>query len=112
MNMSNATNQLKLDNVTGWICGGGAGVNQGDAENGTIAARVINLDRQLTGADNFPSSIAGRIVNIDRQLTGADGQAVNLVQHVIDLKAQVSAQAEQIKQLKAVIDRIATKVGA
>lgn len=43
-----------------------------DAQQEDLYRRVVNLDRQLTGADGFYPSVAHRVVNLDQQLTGAD----------------------------------------
>lgn len=55
----------RVANIDAWVSAGGAGVEQGTAADGTIASRVINIDRQVTGAN---------------------GTSVNLVQHVLDIK--------------------------
>lgn len=97
----NSTNELRLINTAAWIQGGGEGVNQGDFAPGTIAARVVNMDRQLTGAD---------------------GATVNLVQHVLNLGGQLAAQGSLLQQIAAAVnngvpiaidyDRIARDIAA
>lgn len=58
----------KVANIDAWVSEGGPGVDKGLAKPGTVASRVINLDRQLTGAN---------------------GWKVNLVQHALDIKRKL-----------------------
>lgn len=61
-----------VDNINAWISEGGPGVTKAQAEPGTVAARVINLDRQVTGADNFGKlvgpTVADRVIDIQKNI--------------------------------------------
>lgn len=82
--------QTMVANMNAWISEGGPGVAKGTAKPGTIAARVTNLDRQLTGAD---------------------GQRVNLVQHVLDIKKIVEAGGVTEGQANAIAEAVAKQLG-
>lgn len=62
----------RLDNINAWISEGGPGVTKAMAKPGTVAARVINLDRQVTGTDNFEKqvgpTVASRLVELQKKL--------------------------------------------
>lgn len=60
----------RVDNINAWISEGGPGVEQAAAKPGTVASRVINLDRQVTGADEFEQqvgpTVAGRLIDVQQ----------------------------------------------
>lgn len=62
----------RVDNINAWISEGGPGVTKAAAKPGTVAARVINLDRQVTGADQFGKlvgpTVADRLVDVQKRL--------------------------------------------
>lgn len=66
----------RVDNINAWISEGGPGVEQALAKPGTVAARVINIDRQVTGADNFGKQVGPTVAErlIDVQKTVKPGQ--------------------------------------
>lgn len=80
----------RIANVDAWVSAGGAGVEQGVAAAGTIASRVINLDRQVTGAQNTE---------------------VNLVQHVLDIKASLARGGMTDAQIDKIAAEVASSVG-
>lgn len=62
----------RVDNINAWISEGGPGVTEAAAKPGTVAARVINLDRQVTGADNFGKqvgpTVAERLIDVQQNV--------------------------------------------
>jgi hypothetical protein len=85
-------NEIKtaVANINAWISEGGPGVEKGAAKPGTVAARVINVDRQVTGAD---------------------GQQINLVQHVLDVKKIAAQGGVTEAQADHIAEAVAKAVG-
>lgn len=86
--------QLRLDvtNIAAWLFGGGAGVDAGTAARGTVAQRVINLDRQLTGAQDNDVNIVDAVgVLLARTNDVLRDAPVPLRQEIADTKTMVTA---------------------
>lgn len=82
------TTMVKVANLGAWMSEGGADVDAGSAKPGTVAARVINLDRQVTGADGFDTatsqSVAGRVIDIQNRVGITDAQIAVIAEAVVD----------------------------
>ena len=63
-------------NIDAWISGGGPGVDKGDAKPGTIAARVIGVDRVVTGAQGTAVNVVAMVTDIHRFLGAANATKV------------------------------------
>lgn len=62
------TMAARVANIDAWMSEGGPGVDKGTAKPGTVAARVTNIDRQVTGANGFTSNLVQYVLDIKRKL--------------------------------------------